>query len=341
MHEIHDVKDRSVLLMGVMDGHGGTAASTLVASEFPDLLTNQLLLSQRKEGRQTKKSVEEALTDTWETICMTYQQQCSSNGRSSKSNNKNKNNDDIDIDDDDDTCVADYDPREGILMANTGSKDLIAGTTASMLAIDEKLGKVTALNCGDSRSLIITTPTITTSATSTTKMTKKRNVKVLFATSDHTPQSEQKRIMDGIKEGYDYSMPQCQLSKWWIRVGQYEYSVGRSLEGPFASSKGIISDADVTTISLDTTSTSSSVGDGIDEDDDDDTVEGKSTRQEVTLISATDGIWEYMDSNEVARDLAKMRLQGMSARDAARAICAEALRKGSPDNVSAVVVYLR
>jgi serine/threonine protein phosphatase PrpC len=86
------------------------------------------------------------------------------------------------------------------------------------------------------------------------------------------------------------------------------------LEGAFATSKGIVSDADVSTISA---------------------------RAGEILISASDGLWDVMDSNEVANDLYKMRVQEkLPARDAARAICSMALRKGTSDNVSAVVVYL-
>jgi serine/threonine protein phosphatase PrpC len=122
-----------------------------------------------------------------------------------------------------------------------------------------------------------------------------------------------KRLQRGVASGLDYSLPTCKISKWTISAGKYEYSVGRSLEGPFVSSKGIVSDPDVT-------STFVGVGE--------------------ILFSATDGLWEVMDSEEVAMDLAKMRKQGVNARDAARAVCSMALDKGTVDNVSAVVVYL-
>jgi len=90
--------------------------------------------------------------------------------------------------------------------------------------------------------------------------------------------------------------------------------VGRSLEGVFATSKGIVSDPDVSTLTV-------QVGE--------------------ILVSATDGLWNVMDSNEVAMDLYKMRINNdMSAQDAASTLCQMALRKGSSDNVSAVVVYL-
>ena len=249
-----------------MDGHGGTAASMKVASELPGLLSNELVVNRR--------SVQDALQDSWETICLSYRQQCSGG----------------------EECAAEYDSREGILFANTGSEDLVAGTTISAMALDEKTGKLTTMNCGDSRSIVVN---------------EKGELK--FATRDHTPKEELERLEKGAEEGLSYSIPKCRLSKWWLSVGDYEYSVARSLEGPFATSKGIISDPDFTTVGVE-------VGD--------------------ILLSASDGLWEVMDSSEVAIDLLKMRQLGMPARDIARKLCSLALRKGTPDNISAVVVLL-
>merc|ERR1719171_1652615 len=115
---------------------------------------------------------------------------------------------------------------------------------------------------------------------------------VKFATLDHTPQSEEERLLQGVKDGLDYSLPKCRLSRWSLKVGNYEYAVGRSLEGALATSKGIVYDPDVSTLAVQT---------------------GE------ILVSATDGLWNVMDSNEVAMDLHKMRKQhSMSATDAAR-----------------------
>jgi serine/threonine protein phosphatase PrpC len=266
LHEIHDAKDNSVLIAGVMDGHGGDAASTIVSSEMPSLLSNELVVNRR--------SVPEALESSWETVCGQYRELCAHP----------------------EECRADYDPREGILMANTGGEDLVAGTTISVLVLDEKMGKVTTLNCGDSRSLIVGS-----------------KGSVRFVTSDHTPESEESRLREGIESGLTYSLPKCRLGKWSISIGAYEYAVARSLEAPFATSKGIVSDPDVTELSV---------------------YSGE------TLLSASDGLWEVMDSSEVALDLYKMRKQGMSASDSAKALCSMALKKGTSDNVSAVVVHL-
>mmetsp|Transcript_37378 Transcript_37378/g.41812 ORF Transcript_37378/g.41812 Transcript_37378/m.41812 type:complete len:899 (+) Transcript_37378:23-2719(+) len=269
LHEIHDAKNRSVLIAGVMDGHGGKSASKIVSEDLPGLLSNQLVVQDRS------RSVCEALEDSWLSICETYQQNCLSDGE----------------------CIADYDPTEGILLAETGSVDLQAGTTCSMMALDETSSELTLLNCGDSRSLLIS-----------------EHGKVKFVTLDHTPQSEEERLLQGVKQGLEYSLPKCRLSRWSLKVGDYEYAVGRSLEGVFATSKGIVSDPDVSTLTV-------QVGE--------------------ILVSATDGLWNVMDSNEVAMDLYKMRINNdMSAQDAASTLCQMALRKGSSDNVSAVVVYL-
>ena len=250
MHEIHDAKDRSILMAGVMDGHGGTTASRMVSEDLPGLFSEELVIKDRS------RSVSDALEDSWNSICETYQQQCMEEGE----------------------CIAEYDPMEGILQADTGSEDLTAGTTCSLLALDETSSELTLLNCGDSRSLVVS-----------------EKGKVKFATMDHTPQSEESRLVQGISDGLDYSLPKCRLSRWSLKVGDYEYAVGRSLEGLFATSKGIVSDADVSTF----------------------TVEAGEI-----LVCATDGLWNVMDSNEVAMDLFQMRKRNnMSAHDAARTLC--------------------
>eukprot|EP00536_Pseudo-nitzschia_multiseries_P002013 jgi/Psemu1/283424/fgenesh1_pg.27_\ len=202
LHEIHDAKDRSVLVAGVMDGHGGCAASKIVSEDLPGMLSEELVI----KGRS--RSVRDALEDSWKDVCERYQKQCAEEGE----------------------CIADYDPLEGILKAETGSEFLEAGTTCSMLALDETSSELTVLNCGDSRTLVVSD-----------------KGKVRFATMDHTPQSEEDRLAEGIRDGLNYSMPQCRLSRWSLRVGDYEYAVGRSLEGVFATSKGIVSDPDVIT----------------------------------------------------------------------------------------------
>ena len=50
-------------------------------------------------------------------------------------------------------CVAEYDAQDGVLLASTGSEDLVAGTTASVATLKEN--ELTVLNCRDSRTLLV------------------------------------------------------------------------------------------------------------------------------------------------------------------------------------------
>ena len=254
-------------MAGVFDGHGGTAASKLASEEMPGLVTEELF-------RNKNIDVEKVLGNAWDTISQDYQQACASETE----------------------CVANYNEREGTLDANTGADDLIAGTTATVAALDESTGKISFLNCGDSRTLLID-----------------KEGKVVFQTKDHTPEQEMGRLKAGKEQGLDYSIPECSVSRWWLSVGDYQYAVGRSLEGPFATSKGIVSLPDITSVQAE---------------------------PGFSIVCASDGLWEVMDSDEVAHVIATVRKRGSSAGDAAKTICSMAIEKGSSDNVSAVIVHL-
>ena len=94
-----------ILLAGVFDGHAGTAASKTCASILPPLFTTELMVS--------SGTIRDALENAWETTCNTYRGGCDENGE----------------------CIVDYDPREGILFADTGSKDLVGESlVAGMLS---------------------------------------------------------------------------------------------------------------------------------------------------------------------------------------------------------------
>jgi len=230
-----------------------------------------------KDGlfRNENVAVDQVLAEAWKTITQDYQQECSETD-----------------------CVANYDALEGKLDANTGAGDLEAGTTASVAALDECTGKVCFLNCGDSRSLLFD-----------------NEGKVVFQTTDHTPknENERNRLRAGQEEGFDYSLPECSASRWFLPVGDYQYGVARSLEGPFATSKGVTSEPDIFSVQAEPGN---------------------------CIVSATDGLWEVVDSFQVAKVVAKVRSQGTSAGDAAKTLCSMAIEKGTSDNVSAVVVYL-
>ena len=95
LHEIKNDEMGDILLAGVFDGHAGTAASKTCASILPPLFTTELM--------GTSGTIGDALENAWETTCNTYRGGCDENGE----------------------CIVDYDPREGILFADTGSKDLV------------------------------------------------------------------------------------------------------------------------------------------------------------------------------------------------------------------------
>ena len=279
LHEIHDGDNHNIVLAGVFDGHGGKAASQTASQLMPSLVTAEI----------TTSTLKEAIERAWETTCMSYRKGCDELGEQ---------------------CVADYDPREGILLASTGSKDMTAGTTASMSIFDED--ELIVLNCGDSRTLLVGPP-----ANNDNDDNNGSESAILFATRDHSPfcKREQDRLQRGRDElGLDYSIPECSMSRWSLKVGDYRYALSRSLEGTFATSKGIVSDADISDLS---------------------------SLAPSMIVTASDGLFEVMDNEEVAQDLLRMRYErNMSASDAAKNICEMALDKGTSDNVSVVIVYL-
>lgn len=90
LHEIRNDASGDVLLAGVFDGHAGTAASESVSNVLPSLFGNELLSS---------NVIREALEKSWKTTCDLYRNACDEDGE----------------------CVVDYDPVEGIVLAETGS----------------------------------------------------------------------------------------------------------------------------------------------------------------------------------------------------------------------------
>ena len=140
------------------------------------------------------------------------------------------------------------------------------------------------------------------------------SIRLSIALPDHTPEREMGRLKAGKEQGLDYSIPQCSVSRWWLSVGDYQYAVGRSLEGLFATSKGIVSLPDTTMVQAE---------------------------PGFAIVCASDGLWEVMDSGEVAHVVSTVRSRGTSAGDAAKTICSMAIDKGTSDNVSAVIVYLQ
>jgi serine/threonine protein phosphatase PrpC/serine/threonine protein kinase len=262
LHDIFDA-DKESLLAGVFDGHGGRAAAQTASQLMPSLFT--------KELSKASMTSRQALESAWEETCQTYRSGCDEMGE----------------------CLAEYDEQDGILLASTGSQDLISGTTASVVSIHTN--ELTILNCGDSRTL---------------QLDMEGNI--LFETVDHNPESEMERFQREIMSGLDYSLPECSFSQWRIPCGDMKYAVARSLEGSFATSKGIISTPDVTSLRP-------SPG---------------------TILIATDGLWEVCGAQEVAKVVTRMRDTGVDAGNVAKVLCSLAVQKGSSDNVSVVIIYL-
>lgn len=294
LQELHDEKSNDVLIAAVFDGHGGTAASKTASQIFPGIFSSKI--DTAAEEKKTKLSwvLGELIESSWEKTCDTYRNGCEELG----------------------FCVADWDAAEGIVLASTSSSDLVAGTTAAVATvfmntdIDED-PILHLLHCGDSRAVLAGKPR--DEAACGTSF-------VHFSTRDHSPRCELEaaRLRNGIKSGLDYSLPQCSLSRWWLTVGDYQYAVSRSLEGSYATSKGIVSTPDLGQIDLRQVLTE---------------------REHVSLALASDGLFEVIDNEELSRELVIMRDSGVSAKDAAKTIVSRALKKGTSDNVSVVIIY--
>jgi serine/threonine protein phosphatase PrpC len=117
----------------------------------------------------------------------------------------------------------------------------------------------------------------------------------------------------------NFANPQCSMNKYWLKIGDYRYALSRSLEGSLATSKGIISKSDLFTINLEDLAMSRTHG---------------------IIIQASDGLFEVLDNEEVAKNAVAIRKEGLSAQECAKILCQMAVKKNTSDNVSVVVIYL-
>lgn len=285
LHEVLDTNDKSVILSGVFDGHLGSAASDFCRDDLPvafaaalnvgtsDDIDNRVNDSNDSDSEgstaYSSSTVQAFLELAWNECCESYRSMCEIT---------------------DAECIAEYDPKEGILQAKTGSQTAVAGTTAMVFAFDQISNQLAALNCGDSRGIVLNA-----------------NHELVFQTTDHRPDVELERLTES------GNPPKCDIARWTIAVNNYDYSVARSLEGNLATSKGIISDADVTLLTA---------------------------QSGMTILAATDGLWDTIDTAEVMQAVAQLRQIKSSASDIAKALCSLAYEKGSSDNISVVVLCL-
>ena len=266
------------------DGHGGDAASISLAQLMPSLYSVELAASK-------STGLRDALKSAYDIACNTYRQGC---------------------DDEGGLCIADYDPREGIVIAGTGASDVVAGSTVAMSCLsvaEDGADVLDVLNCGDSRTLAFGRP----------RGGSSKDSYVHFSTRDHSPSCELE--IERLAAGKDlgYSQPECMMSRWRVKVGDYNYGLARSLEGTFATSKGIVSDPDLSTVNLS---------------------EMLAERELCSIVLCTDGLFEVIDNEQAGRDVIQWRDDGLNADEVATKLCRKAVELGSPDNVSVVVLYL-
>ncbi|KAL7430181.1 hypothetical protein ACHAXM_002042, partial [Skeletonema potamos] len=192
-----------------------------------------------------------------------------------------------------------------------GASDVIAGSTATVAVLFSEGGadELSVLNCGESRTLVIGKPRGGSSKDSV----------VHFSTRDHSPscEIEIERLLRGKERGF--SQPLCRMGRWRIKVGDFTYGLARSLEGSFATSKGIVSDPDISAVNL---------------------TDMLAAREQACIIIASDGLFEVIDNEECGRYVIKCREEGLEASLAAKQLTKLAIDKGSPDNVSIVVIYI-
>ena len=168
---------------------------------MPSLFSVELagILSTNSGGADYKASpvdLRDAMESAYEITCRTYRQGC----------------------DDEGLCIADYDPREGIVVAGTAATDLIAGSTITMSCLsvaDDGADVLSVLNCGDSRTLAFGRP----------RGGSPKDSVVHFSTRDHSPNCEREMERLALGKNRGYSEPKCSMSRWRIKVGDYrEYT---------------------------------------------------------------------------------------------------------------------
>ena len=66
---------------------------------------------------------------------------------------------------------------------------------------------------------------------------------IVFETRNHSPDNEAKiqRLEVLRAEGLDYAIPQYFIAGSYMVMGNYQYALRCSLEGPYMTSKGIVS----------------------------------------------------------------------------------------------------
>ena len=117
---------------------------------------------------------------------------------------------------------------------------------------------------------------------------------VAFETRDHSPGDEQEQ--ERLRKDFN-NEPLCVSGDTYLRVGDFQYAVSRSLEGNYVTLNGIISDPDVTTLDLSVS---------------------LAGRRHGAVVLACDGLFEVMSNEEVGNEIIRMRKEGYVAGDIAK-----------------------
>lgn len=193
-----------------------------------------------------------------------------------------------------------------------------AGTTVIVATIDEASSKLFVANVGDSRAVL------------------SAEGKAVFATVDHKPNLPEERDLVeklggrvGYTDAHSRGREKFCCAPCWVcpcfssykrpwRVFPGGLAVSRTfgdVPRDEAAPRVVSSDPAITEIKLE-------------------------PRHDF-LVLACDGVWDVISNQAVVDFISQQRNVGASAADAASALCQHAYQKGSSDNISAVVVYLK
>jgi len=271
MFKAGKLSENKVLVGGVFDGHGGTAASEYCEEAFV-----KKFIEAREEPGGFDANVGGSLLKAWEGAVEDYLDSCRV---------------------DEQNCSAEYDSVFGIVKGFLTSSSIPSGTTACVSILEGK--RCYFLNCGDSRAVLCG-----------------ENGRVKESTVDHRP-DEYAELQRLRKDGFDD--PVCGPGGH-TRINVYtendcwQYAVSRSLEGgQMCIEAGISNEGELT------------VFEGVQEGD--------------FIIVATDGLWDVFDNESAGIFVANLLSDKVfELEEIASKLCSEAIRLGSTDNVSCVVM---
>ncbi|CAM9197647.1 unnamed protein product [Heterosigma akashiwo] len=174
------------------------------------------------------------------------------------------------------------------------------GSTATIVLVLDD-GTAYFLNCGDSRAVL----------TAHGDEGNGPKTVVQFATQDHCASSESE-ILRVKSEGGEVD---CVAGKYRVVCGDWKLTVARNIGAKKWRKYAVSDKVDISSVKLSKTNDA--------------------------IIVASDGVWSTVGSAAAALLVGRWRAEeGLGAGAAAARLCEEAVREGSIDNTSAVVLYL-